>query len=310
MAVGRYGNKALSSVAATDIEIWYTYSPDRETAPTYQLSSLPSSYINEFFQPQNASEVFTGLYNLTLPAGIFNQVGIYNIIIRPKQIRTTIQDCGTLSAVNERGLVLSLNGALDNQGNTVDLSSLISSLTGYKIEYLNNNNGQQSLQRNFFTIITSANAAEVVSSNLSTTTQKATTYRFNDSGQLIFLTVSPSTNINSIGVAGKTFIGEPNQPIILSNTNFDPLCIELELTNYDIDMIGQGIFGTKTLNNDTGRVTYFDEQGNITSQSTVFSIMDEISGRPLWEVIQQDTQIDTSENLSNILSNVQNPISS
>ena len=55
-------------------------------------------------------EILGGLYNLRLPAETFTQLGIYTLYIRPAEIRTSITDCGVLSALpNVKGIVVDLN---------------------------------------------------------------------------------------------------------------------------------------------------------------------------------------------------------
>jgi len=304
MANSRYSNVRPSTVDPTDIEILYTYSPDRETPSNGNVGYLTpaSQYLVPYYNPNNSSELLGGLYNLTLPSTVFNQVGIYTLIIRPKQIRTTILDCGVLSALpNQKGIVLNLNGAVDNQGNTVDLSTLVNDFAGYRIEYLNVNNGQQTLSQNFFTIITSANLCQAVS-NVSSVTQKGTTYNLNSSGNLIYLSVSPQasspTNPNS-----KPYIGDPGQPIIITNTNFNPQTIEINLTNYDIDSLANGIFGAQIRNVASGEITYYNPDLSIANQVLMYEIQDQF-GNPLYEVKQPKTQIDTSQDFNAITANV------
>jgi hypothetical protein len=43
-------------------------------------------------------EIFGGLYQLRLPVDTFSTKGIYTIVFKPVEIRTTITDCGVLSA--------------------------------------------------------------------------------------------------------------------------------------------------------------------------------------------------------------------
>jgi len=55
----------------------------------------------------STTEVLGGLYNLTLPSTEFNNLGIYTLMLRPAQIRTSITDCGVLSALpNVRGIII------------------------------------------------------------------------------------------------------------------------------------------------------------------------------------------------------------
>lgn len=307
MSNSRYSTIRPSTVLPSDIEILYSYTPNRETPPNYILGKLEpaSQYLTPYYTQPNSIELLGGLYNLTLPSSVFNQLGIYTIIIRPKQIRTKIVDCGVLSALpNEKGIVFDLNGSVDNSGNSIDLTNLVNNLSGYRIEYLNDNgNGKLSLKENYFTIVTNANKAEVVSSNVNNSTQKATTYRLTDNGKLIYVSVSPQA-VNTVKPNVKPFIGEPGQSIILTNTNFNPIIMEVEMVEYTENEIGIGIFGSQTRNVQNGVVSYYRPDLSIYKQSLMYGIKDEFNN-PLYEIKQDKTQIDASEDFKTITSGVQ-----
>ncbi len=306
MSNSRYGTIRLSTVSPDDVELYYTYSPNRETPSDFTLNKLEpaTTYLKPYYNSPAGTEQFGGLYNLTLPSSTFNKLGIYNIIIRPKQIRTKIVDCGSLTALpNEKGIIIDTVNAVDNSNNQVDLTNVINNLTGYRIEYLDNNNGNLVTKQNYFTIITSANKAEVVSSNVSNVTQKATTYRLTDTGALIFLTVSPNT-ISSVKPNLKPFIGEPGQNIILTNTNFNPIFLEVELVNYTEEELGIGIYGNQTRDIQNGVVTWYRDDKTIYKQDLVFEIKDDFN-QPLYEVKQVKDQIDTSQDFDTIISDLQ-----
>ncbi len=307
MANSRYGTVRLSNISPSDVEIFYTYTPNRETLPDYNLNKLEpaTSYLAPYYTQPNGTELFGGLYNLTLPSNVFNKLGIYNIVIRPKQIRTKIVDCGSLTALpGEKGLIIDITGSVDNSGNQVDINNLVNTLTGYRIEYLDTVSGNLVSKQNYFTIITSANKCEVVSSNVSNVTQKATTYRLTDAGKLLFFTVSPNT-VSPVKPNQKPFIGEPGQNIILTNTNFNPISIEVELTNYDIDAIGRGLYGYMIRNIASGEVTWYNDDLSIYKQALLYRIKDEF-GNPLYEIKELKQQIDPSQDWNIITSDVQN----
>jgi hypothetical protein len=306
MANSRYSTIRPATVSPSDVEIFYSFIPNRETIPSLTMSKLEpaSQYLKPYTTNSTGNEILGGLYNLTLPPSVFNQVGIYTLYIRPRQIRTRILDCSSLASLpNEKGIVLDTTGAVDNSNNPVDLNNLVDSLAGYRIEYLNSINGELSLKQNYFTIVTSANRAEVVATNQANTTQKATTYRLTDNGKLIFLTVSPNT-INPVKPNIKPFIGEPSQNVILTNTNFNPIMVEIEMVNYTEEEIGIGIFGNQIRNVQNGVVTWYRDDKSIYKQDLMYEIKDEFSN-PLFEVKEVKTQIDPSENFDDITSNVQ-----
>ena len=116
MAVGTYGTIRPADVSPEDVEIILNYTPSRDQTTDFVLKTLDApSILRPYFNNTNTGgnagiEVLGGLYNLTLPAEEFNQIGIYTLMIRPAQIRTTISDCGVLSALpNVKGIVIDLS---------------------------------------------------------------------------------------------------------------------------------------------------------------------------------------------------------
>ena len=124
MALGTYGIKRLSDVSPEDVEILSVYTPSREsvdgvTIKTLDATSILSPYYhNANTVGNNGVELLGGVYNLRLPNNEFNNKGIYTLIIRPLEIRTTISDCGVLSALpNVKGLVFDINNVVPNVRN-------------------------------------------------------------------------------------------------------------------------------------------------------------------------------------------------
>ena len=105
MAIGSYGTIRPSDVSPEDVEIILNYTPSRDVTENFVLTQLDAQtilkpYFNNTETGGNAGvEVLGGLYNLTLPAGQFNALGIYTLYLRPAQIRTKITDCGVLNAL-------------------------------------------------------------------------------------------------------------------------------------------------------------------------------------------------------------------
>lgn len=297
--MARYGTNRLATISPSDVEILYSYKADRTVVPnlTTDLQTLnATSLLTPYNNPNNSKEFLGGLYSLKLPSATFNQTGIYTLIIRPKQIRTSIIDCGSLfNLPNEKGIILNLSGAVDNNGNQVDLNTIIGSLEGYRIEYLNTDT---TLKTNYFTIVTSANKAELISNNSSNSTQKSVAYRLNDSGSLVFLTVTPSTSSN-VRPNSRPFIGIPNQNIILTNTFFNPIVLEVELVNYTEEQLAIGLFGKQILNETTGEITYYNDDNSIYKQGLMYVIEDE-AGNPLYRVRDIKDQIDTTQDFVTI----------
>ncbi len=105
MATGTYGTIRPADVSPTDVDIILNYTQSRDVTNDFQLTKLNSSAVlTPYFHNTNTGgnadiEILGGLYNLRLPANVFNQLGIYTLYIRPAEIRTTITDCGILASL-------------------------------------------------------------------------------------------------------------------------------------------------------------------------------------------------------------------
>lgn len=294
--MAQYGTNRLATISPSDVEILYTYKLNRTITPdlTNDLKTLNAgTLLTPYTNPTNSKEFLGGLYSLKLPSNVFNQTGVYTLIIKPKQYRTSIIDCGSLfNLPTEKGIVLNFNGVVDNSGNQVDLTSIVNDLSGYRIEYLNDDT---TLKSNYFTIITSSNRAELISNNSSNSTQKSISYRLNDSGSLVFLTVTPSST-STVRPNQRPFIGVPNQNIILTNTYFNPIILEVELVNYTENELALGLFGNQIINEQNGEITWYGDDKTIYKQSLMYVIEDEV-GNPLYRVREVKNQIDTTQDL-------------
>ena len=123
------------------------------------------------------------MYNLNLPVDTFGKKGIYTIYIKPKEIKCTIADIGSLASYPDiKGIVLDMNMMENISDYTSD------SLIGYRIEYLDSNNGTLERQ-DYYRIITSNQFCEPISQNLTTAHTTSKGYRFNENGTLMFITV-------------------------------------------------------------------------------------------------------------------------
>jgi len=298
MSLGVTGIIRPATVDLEDIEIFYSYTADRINKPSNFIKLNTADVIEKKYIDDEKIEIFQGFYTIKLPDVIFSDLGFYTLYIRPKQTYTTILDCGILSQLpDQKGLILDINSS--ELRNMTD--KLVSGgLSGFRIDYYNNNG---EIIPNFFRTITFSNRCEAVSQISNNSTQKSIVYKFNDSGTLLFLSLtpsnSPSTKPNSfpeIGVAG--------QGILLSNTFFDPQVIEFELTEYDLKKVATLINGERTLNIETGVENIYDKEKNIIAQSTLFDIKDE-NLNPLYKVKQNNENIDTTETWETINENVE-----
>jgi len=300
MALGVTGIIRPSTVDLADIEVLYSFTPDRITKPDVFSFLVTENVLEKRFVAAGSSQVLQGMYTLKLPSDVFKEVGYYTIMIRPKQISTTILDCGVLSQLpDQKGLILDTNEA-----NIINLTQSFSpgGLCGYRIEYINSTDG--TITPNLFTTVAYSNRCEAVSQPSNASTQKSVVYKFNDAGSLLFLSVTPSSS-PSIKPNALPYIGVAGQQIIISNTYFDPQVIDIELTEYDLKKIALLVNGERTLNIESGIENIYDDNRNILAQSTLYDIKDETQN-PLYKVKQNNTTIDTEESWESINNNVEN----
>jgi hypothetical protein len=302
MAIGSYGTIRPSDVSPEDVQIIMNYTPSRDVTDNFILTELDAQtllkpYFNNTQTGGNAGvEILGGLYNLTLPAEQFNEIGIYTLYLRPAQIRTVITDCGVLSALpNVKGIVIDITNVPVQYQNKFVPQGLV----GFRVEYLN---ADGSKIPNFFRVVTSSFFCEPVVTNEINTTQKSIRYRYVDgNSNLIFLTLSPSSSPTNKPNA-TPFIGQPNQNIIISNTFFNPVTIEIDMVEYDVSSLAIALYGNQTKSIDDGIYTIYDSQNNIYRQYNLYEIRDQFNAL-LYEVRQsRGNNIDFSKNFTTITS--------
>lgn len=299
MALGITGIIKPATVDLTDVEVLYSFTPDRITRPGnfFKIAST-SDILEQRFINGNSVAALQGMYLMKMSSTIFNSVGFYTIMIRPKQITAKILDCGILSQLpDQKGIVLDTN---DTTLQTLGEKLNPGGLSGFRVEYLNPDDG--SIIPNLFSTIAYSNRCEAISQPSNSSTQKSVVYRFNDSGSLLFLSVTPASS-PSIKPNAFPYIGVAGQQIIMSNTYFDPQVIDIELTEYDLRKIALLVNGERTLNVETGIENIYDEDRNILVQATLYDIKDE-AANPLYKVKTNNTDIDTTETWDTINQNV------
>lgn len=299
MSNGVYGFKRGADVDLSDIEVFLHYTPSL-TERIETITKLNTSEVilkNHNPNSSDSFEIMGGFYTLKLPSTIFSNKGYYTVLIKPIEIRTKIVDTGVLSAQpNIRGLILDVSNVDPVFLNKFQNNNLV----GYRIEYLNNSvSGGDRKINNLFRIITSNNKAEPVNQNLNNTNQKAIRYRFNDNSNLVFVTLTPSSP-NSAKPNVNPFIGESNQDIILTNTYFDPIMVEIELVEYDVNDLAIGLFGPQTKSLEDGIYTIYNFDYEIYKQYNLYEIKDRFNGKPLFEVREIKTTIDFDKEFDNI----------
>lgn len=260
-----YGTKKPALITADDVDIFYHYRPSRNSndADFTNFKKIDSNLLTTTSLENNGG-VLPGMYNLRLPLNIFNTKGIYTVYIKPKEEEYTLLDVSTLAAYpNIRGIVI----------NSGDKNIPNNNLVGYRVEYFDND-GNRSDE---FRIITSNNKCEPVSQNMNTSFQKGVRYRFNESSNLIFCTVTPS-----VGMSFKSTtipnIGQTNQRVKLINTKFNPIMMEIEMVEHDIETISYMLESDQVRNLEQGLITTFNSEGGIYHQAITGKIIDPDTG--------------------------------
>lgn len=298
---GIYGITRGADVAIDDIEILLHYSPSRDNPGNGGFRKLNTEdLILKNRNPNNTdNEILGGLYTLKLPTTIFGAKGFYTLLIRPVEIRTKIIDVGVLSAQSDiKGLVFDLS----NVDGKYQSKFQNNGLTGFRVEYLTTTSGGGEVKiNNLFRIITSNNKTEPVNQNLTNTNQKAIRYRFNDNSTSVFATVTPSS-ANSAKPNVTPFIGEPGQDVIITHTHFNPVMMEIEMVEHDIETIAYSLFGAQAKSLEDGVYTVYNFNNEIYKQYNIYEIKEEFSGKPLYEVREPRVNIDFGKGFNDITS--------
>ena len=303
-----YGTVKPSKVnISQDVEIWYQYKPKRSSTDDVftkfkkidDVSSLleQAEMDSPLFNDGNISipdKSLIGMYNLRLPVSLFGQTGIYTLYIKPKEYFYRIMDVGVLSAYPDTsGIVIDLNSVLNQSQFSED------NLVGYRVEYFEY--GEDGLQRQeYYRIITSNNRCEPVSQNLTSVTSSSNGYRFNESGTLCFLTLTPSTN-PSFKSNTKPYIGTASQIISITNTKFDPVMLEVEMVEHDIETLSIMAEGEVLRNLENGRVSHFNFDGEVYKQFEYSTVKDNYTTKSVAELkVDKSGNIDTSLDINEL----------
>lgn len=294
-----YSTVRPATVTPAQVRLLYSYAPDRYT-PAGALTELDATqYLTPVADPAQEGDVLGGLYSLRLPGAQFKEPGIYTLHLRPRAYQAAILDCGDLTGTEIKGLVLDATSF----ATTLPGALVAGGLRGFRVEYFDTEGRRVP---DYFTIVTWSNRADAVTQNLSSTTQRSTAYRFNDAGNYLYLTVTPS-----IGPAAqptyRPFIGESGANVLLTPPSFDAQTIELEIGLNDLDTLALGIYGDQTLNNDTGVMTTYVRQADGSRkpfrQHVVFEVEDE-ANNPQYVVKQALDRPDNGEDWDSITQNL------
>jgi len=298
MSVGNYGTIRPADVSVDDIEMFYHKTASRDDVSDTILQPLdPSEVLVKVDNPNNVGEIFGGLYTLKLPTSIFGSKGIYTIIIRPKQIRTTIVDCGVLASNSDVvGMVLDYSSIPASNRSSFENGQLV----GHRVEYLNTNSsaGEKKIN-NLFRVVTSNNRAEAVSENLSNSSQKSIRYRFNDNSTLVYCTLTPSS-APSVNPNALPYIGQPGQQVIITNTFFNPIMMEVEMVEHDDETLAFALYGNQSKSLEDGIYSIYNFENAIYRQYNLYEVKDQFTGKPLYEIREEKDNVDFTKDFEDI----------
>lgn len=290
-----YGTVKPSLINPTeDVEIFYHYRPSRSSEdPQFRafrriddVTTMIEATEVDSRSATFADKTLPGMYKLNLPVSTFGRTGVYTIYIKPKEYMMTIKDVGVLAAYpNIRGIIIDDKDTGGMTGIQND------SLVGYRVEYFTDNTRQE-----YYRIITSNNRAEAVTEQIESVYQNSNAYRYVEGGGLHFLTLTPST-APDFKANATPYIGIPSQVICVSNTKFDPVMLEVEIVDHDIETLSIMAEGEQMRNLGTGRVTHYNFDGEIYKQYEFATVKDNYTRTNIAEI-----KIDKSGNIDNELS--------
>ena len=300
MANNTYGIVRAALIDPSDVEIFYCYRPTRNSEDESfkkwrKLDDVTSVFSNGELETSTEADIrLPGMYNLNLPVSIFGRKGFYTIYIRPKEFTCTIKDVGALESYPEiRGIVVDMNDVSENRSLFTN-----DNLVGYRVEYYNFQ-GDGLMRQQYYRLVTSNNLCEPVSQNVITSNTSSNGYRFNAGGTLCFITLTPST-APSFKPNATPYIGVPNQKIVFINTKFDPVALEVNIVENDMDTLSYGIYGETVRNLDNGRVSIYNPDSEIFKQFEFSTVKDNYTNRSIAELKQDvsdnvDTSLDINE---------------
>jgi hypothetical protein len=298
MSLGNFGTVRPADIRPSDAEIFVHYTPNRSSVGNEDLVKYDGTdLLVETYNPNNTNlELFGGLYTLKLPVTDFALKGIYTIVIKPTEIRTKIVDCGVLSSLpDNRGIIFDIASLpTQHQGKFIN-----NGLVGYRVEYLNDTIATDVKINNFFRVITSNNRVEAINVNLTNSNQKANRYTFNDNSSLTFCTLSPSS-APSVKPNAIPFIGSVGQNVIITNTFFNPIMVEIEMVEHDIETLAYALLSNQTKSLEDGIYTIYNFQNQIYKQYNLYEIKEQFDGKPLFEVREKRDSIDFTKGFNDI----------
>lgn len=281
---GIYGTVKPANINPNnDVEMFYFYRPTRSTTSD-DFSEFKTLDTSCLVQTTCSGSNLLGLFNLRLPLDKFNKKGIYTIYIRPRELFVTLTDVSVLQTNSDiKGVVFKMqDGIID--------------YTGYRIEYMDSSGNRKEDVR----MITSSNPCVPVYSPSYDGFAQSIRYKLSDtSSDLYFCTVTPSVAGND-KVNYSPYIGSPNETVVLTNTKFDPIMLEIELVDHDADTISYMLEGDQVRDRDNSIITTYNDQNEIYMQQNYYTIKSNL-GTPLYDVKEKRSVIDGTQAHSNII---------
>jgi hypothetical protein len=288
MAIGIYGTKKLADVDYNDVDVLYAYSPSREAITDNQLKPLFSNISNGDFAKMFGAD---GAYKLKLPASIFKALGFYVVLIKPKTFQTNIIDCSFIVTETNENIQISRKGIVIPKLQFQGTGSLI----GYQIEYFDDNGIKI---KNFHKIITGSDPVSPAQNTTQSVQGSTTSYTLNDNGASLFLTLTPD-EVSLISNTARADLGKAGQKILVSNTFFDPIMIEVEMVDQTLKTISYGVFGNSTRDMETGLFSIFDENNNLYKQYNLLTRKKTFSNGNI-DYKEQRTIINRNQNFNDL----------
>jgi len=287
---GIYGTIRPANInISEDVEMFYMYHPTRSTTDT-TFSSFKK--LNSNCLVKTTAEIddvqtdLLGMYELHLPLDKFNKSGFYTIYIRPKEIICNLKDVSVLSSYpNIKGIVV----------NVKDVGS--ADLTGYRVEYFNNNTNEKS---DNVKLITSCNRCTPVLVSVDEYSPKSTRYRLDDTASnYYFCTLTPSSS-NSFKPNVTPYIGTAGEQVAIINTKFNPIMIEVEMVEHDMETLSYMLEGDQIRDRDNATITTYNKNKEIYHQHDYFTVKSSL-GTPLYDVKRKRESIDGTITYDNII---------
>ena len=273
-----------------DVQILYSYKPNRGHDNARTFTELPVSNLMNTFLENDTTVPIDGLYNLKLPLSIFNKKGIYTIYIKPKNMSIKILAVGQLRDFPDvRGVIF----------NAADLDVSLrtnNALVGYRIDY---DRGDGSFSR----IITSSNSCAAIPTNNGAVKYVLSTDSNGiGANNLIFCTVTPST-ASSFSSESLPEIGVNGEALKFVNAKFNPIMYEIEMVDHDAETLSYMIEGEQVRNLENGTFTIYNHEQEIYKQYETYTVKTQL-GRPLYDIKAKKDVIDSSQNYDNTIGTV------